>query len=186
MKSTTSLANKILLPINILITSFGIINFGKDLIPGLIKWGNFFLFFLDIFKKIRNFFLYPLNYVISLFNYELYELFKTYLFLGFIFFFTYNSSYKKICHHHSETSIMRLIIGPNRFRIFLIILFSIFFWPLRILELLKHYYEKGYERQHNVYTLWGKYLFWIFFTVTLFIFLNFWLSDTIDEIFNIN
>ena len=152
--------NNILFPLNVLMAAFGFLNFGKDLLPGLINWGKFILSALDFFKIIRNFFLYPLSYLISIFNLEMTEWFKTYLFLGLLTFNTYNYSYRKICGHSSNTSLLRIIIGPQRFKILLFIFYHFLFWPLHIFELIEHYCKKGYEKKENVLTLWGKYIFW--------------------------
>ena len=175
--------NKILFPFNVVMTAFGFINFGKDLIPGLIKWSEFLLLALSFFKTIRNFILLPLTGLITLFHFELHEWFKTYLFLGILSFNTYNYSYRKICGHFSSSSIITLVLGPQRFRIFLIILYKIFLWPIHIISLIKHYYEKGYLREHNVYTLWGKYIFWVFFSIIVIVFLNWTFTTFLDEIF---
>ena len=174
--------NKILFPFNVLMTAFGFINFGKDLVPGLIKWSEFILKALDFFKIIRNFILFPVAGFISIFNFEMQDWFKTYFFLGILSYNTYNYSYKKICGHFSSSSIITLIFGPERLKVFLVILYNLFLWPLHIFALITHYYEKGYKRQHNVYTLWGKYIFWVFFSIILIVFLNWTYLTFIDEL----
>lgn len=176
--------NKILFPINVLMSAIGFINFGKDLFPSLIKWSQFILNALDFFKIIRDVILYPISGLISLFNFELYDWFKTYLFLGILSYNTYNFSHRKICGGFSQSSLVYLIIGPQRLRVFLSILFMILLWPLHIISLLQHYYDKGYKREHNVYTLWGKYIFWVFFSILAIVFINWTFTTFVDEIFN--
>jgi len=175
--------NKILFPFNVLMTAFGFINFGKDLLPGLVKWSEFILMFLEFFKKIRDFILFPLTGFISLFHIELLEWFKSYLFIGLLTFNTYNFSYKVICGHLSNSSILRLVFGPDRIKTLFSILYTFLLWPIHLLSLAKHYYDKGYERKHNVYTLWGKYIFWVFFTVIGIVFINWTFKTFLDELF---
>ena len=131
--------NKILFPINVLMTAFGFINFGKDLLPGLVKWSEFILMFIGFFKKIRDFILFPLIGFISLFHFELLEWFKTYLFIGLLTLNTYNFSYKDICGHLSNSSILRLLFGPSRIKTLLTILYTLLLWPIHLLSLVKHY-----------------------------------------------
>lgn len=176
--------NKILFPFNVLMSAFAFINFGKDLVPGLIKWSEFILKALLFFKIVRDFILLPLIGFISLFKYELHEWFRTYLFLGILSYNTYNYSYRKICGHYSSSSIITLVFGPQRFKVFLIILYTIFLWPFHIFSLFQHYYKKGYKREHNVNTLWGKYILWVFLTIILIVFLNWTFITFIDEIYN--
>ena len=162
----------------------GFINFGKDLLPGLIKWSQFILKTLEFFKVIRDFVLYPISSIVHLFNFELHEWFRTYLFLGLLSYNTYNFSYRKICGHFSSSSLIRLSLGPERIKVFLIILYTIILWPIHIFTLFKHYYEKGYQTKHNVYTLWGKYIFWVFFAIIAIVFVNWTFVNFVDEIFN--
>lgn len=175
---------KILSVINIVITSIGIINFGRDLVPGLIKWSEFILNALYFFKSLRDLILYPLIEILSIFNYNLYDWFKTYLFIGILSYNTYNLSYRKICGDFSSSSIIRLLTGPERIRIFLLILYVILFWPIHMISLLQHLYKRGLKRKHNVYTLWSKYIAWVGITIVIIVFLNWTFVTFIEELFN--
>jgi hypothetical protein len=164
-------------------TAIGFINFGDDIFPALIKWVDFIKLALDFVKKIRDFFLYPITFPIDkLFNLELLEWYKSYLFIGFLFLSTFNFSYNKICGSPSSTSFLRLCFGEQRWRIALMILLRIFAWPIFIFELISHYIKGEYKRKkHNVYTLWGKYLFWVIISTLLIIFLNWiWIRFSVN------
>ncbi len=154
-------------------TAIGLINFGDDIFPALVKWGDFIKFGLDFVAKIRDIMLIPLTFPIDkIFGLELLDWYKSYLFIGLLFLSTFNFSYKKICRHSSSSSMISLCFGEQRWRIVLMILVRIFVWPIFIFELIRHYIQGHHKRKHNVYTLWGEYLFWVTITTLLIIFLN--------------
>ncbi len=163
-------------------TAIGLINFGDDIFPAIVKWADFIKFGLELVKKIRDFFLFPITFPIDkLFDLELLEWYKSYLFIGFLFLSTFNFSYKKICGGFSSSSFIMLCFGKQRWRIALMILLRIFVWPIFIFELISHYIKGDYKRKHNVYTLWGKYLFWVLITTILIVFLNWiWIRFSIN------
>lgn len=154
-------------------TAIGLINLGKDLFPALIKWNEFFLFFMEKVRWIRDVILLPITFPLKeLFNLVLLDWWKSYLFIGFLLFNTYNTSYAIICGHLSTSSPIKLLLGPERLKIVGIILYRIVLWPLALFELIVHYVKKGYKRKHNVITLWGKFVFYLIVTVGVIIFLN--------------
>ncbi|SEA38950.1 hypothetical protein SAMN04487990_1122 [Bizionia paragorgiae] len=154
-------------------TAFGLINFGDDIFPAFVKWVDFIKYGLDFVAKIRDIVLIPLTFPIDkLFGLELLDWYKSYLFIGLLFLNTFNFSYKKICGHFSSSSMITLCFGEQKWRVALMILLRIFVWPIFILELIRHYMHGHHKRKHNVYTLWGKYLFWVDITTLLIIFLN--------------
>jgi len=171
--------NKILFPFNVLMTAIGLINLGKDIYPAFIKWNEFIHYFLDIVKHIRNFILLPFSIPIGWFDFVMLDWFKSYLFLGLLTYNTYNMSHRVICGSRSHASLINLIIEKDKIRVFLHILVSILLWPILTFDLVKHYYEGKYTNTKNVYTLWGKYIFWVLITAVLLIFLN-WIVNQIN------
>lgn len=170
--------NKILFPFNILMTAIGLINLGKDIYPAFVKWNQFIHYFLDTVRHIRNFILLPLSISIEWFDFIMLDWFKSYLFLGLLTYNTYNISHQAICGERSHATLINLIIGKDKIRVFLHILVSIFLWPVLSYDLVKHYYEGNYNNKKNVYTLWGKYIFWVLVTTFFLIFLN-WIVNQI-------
>jgi len=154
-------------------TAVGLINLGSDIFPTFVKWSEFFLFLMDKVRWIRDLVLLPIVYPMKeLFNLVLLDWWKSYLFIGFLLFNTYNSSYAIICGHLSFSSPLRLFFGPERFKALGHIIFRILLWPLTLIGLLIHYFTKGYKKEHNVYTLWGKFVFYLVVTIVVLIFLN--------------
>ncbi|HCE55607.1 MAG TPA: hypothetical protein DER05_11695 [Lutibacter sp.] len=162
-------------------TAIGIINFGDDIFPSLIKWINFFDFTLEFVKHIRDFILIPITYPIrQIFNLILLNWYKSYLFIGLLFLNTFNFSHSKICKSPSTSSLIMLCFGKERWKVALMILLRVFLWPIFIYELISHYIKGHYKRKHNVYTLWGKYIFWVTITTIIMIFLNWiWIKFSI-------
>lgn len=171
--------NKILFPFNVLMTAIGLINLGKDIYPAFIKWNEFIHYFLEAVKHFRNIVLLPFSLPLGWFDFAMLDSFKSYLFLGLLTYNTYNISHRVICGARSHASLINLVIEKDRIRVFLHILVSIFLWPLLTFDLVKHYYEGNYTKKKNVYTLWGKYIFWVLITALLLIFLN-WIINQIN------
>ena len=169
---------KIFNVLNILMTAIGLINLGKDIYPAFIKWNDFIHYLIDVVKHLRNLILLPISLPLEWIDIIMLDWYKSYLFLGFLTYNTYNISHRIICGARSHASLINLIIEKDRIRIFLHILVSIFLWPLLTVDLVKHYYEGKYYNKNNVYTLWGKYIFGVIVTTVLLIFLN-WIINQI-------
>ncbi|MBP6756045.1 MAG: hypothetical protein KA210_07845 [Bacteroidia bacterium] len=170
---------KIFNVLNILMAAIGVINLGKDIYPAFIKWSEFMYYLLDVVKHFRNLVLLPISLPLEWIDIIMLDWFKSYLFLGFLAYNTYNISHRVICGARSHASLINLIIEKDRIRIFLHILVSIFLWPILTFDLVKHYYEGKYDNKNNVYTLWGKYIFGVIFATVLLIFLN-WIINQIN------
>jgi len=164
--------NKILFPLNVLMTAIGLVNLGKDIFPAFIKWNEFVIYALDFVKAIRDFVLIPISFPLHLFNLDLFGWFKSYLFIGLLTYNTYNFSHRIICKSVSHASLRNLIFGKDRIRVFLHILITIILWPIFTFELVKFYAEGKQINKNNVYTLWGKYIFWVIISTILLMFTN--------------
>lgn len=162
------------------ITVIYFIQLGNDLLPNAIKWFDFIVYLLDWFGKIRDMIFYPLMYLFSWINLPFPPWVRTYLLLGFIFYFTYNTSYLRICGHPSKTSITGLIIYDEKINNMKMILSRILLWPMSILELIDHYYKKRYTNEINVTTEWGKYVIRSLLFAVIIAFINYLINDVIN------
>ncbi len=169
---------KIFNVLNILMTAISLINLGKEIYPAVIKWSEFLYYLLDVVKHFRNFILLPISLPLQWIDIIMLDWFKSYLFLGFLTYNTYNISHRVICGARSHDSLINLIIEKERIKIFIHILVSILLWPILTFDLIKHYYEGKYDNKNNVYTLWGKYIFGVIVATFLLIFLN-WVINQI-------
>lgn len=170
--------NKIFFPFNVLMAAISFINLGNDIYPAFIKWNQFFQYFLDSIRYLRNFILLPFTIPLGWFDFVMFDWFKSYLFLGLLTYNTYNFSHRVVCGVRSHATFVNLIIEKDKLRVFLHILASILLWPFLTFDLVKHYYEGNYSNKKNVYTLWGKYIFWVLFTTFILVFVN-WISNEI-------
>ncbi len=160
---------------NLLMTAIGVITFGEDILPSLIKWNDFFVFLIEKIRWIRDLVLLPITYPLrEFFNLILFDWWKSYLFIGFLLLNTYNSSYTIICGHFSKSSYMSLLLDNFSLKLKTLyhILYRILLWPIVLVDLIKHYIDKGYEREHNVYTLWGKFIYYLGITILVLLFVN--------------
>lgn len=173
MEKQKSITDRFLMGIYKGLSALGLIKLTDDLIPTLIKWMDFFRYFLDLFRSVRDLFLFPVLYVISLFKTTVPEWMKTYVFLGVIFLLSYNRSYRKICGHPSESSLIRFIQSGFQGGTARQMLFWIFLWPIKIVGLLQHYTQKEKRELHHVQTRWGKDLLTSLILAFFLVFLNY-------------
>lgn len=167
-------------------TAIGLLNLVDDISPSLINFSFLIEIFLDGFVWIRDIILKPLTYpLLMIFDFNLPDWLRTYIFLGAISWNAYNMAYLKICGFFSYSSpidfFFTLIFAKEPFvskikRFLLSISIELFLWPYQFILLIWFHVKKEHKQKtYNVYTEWGKYLMIAMKLVLLILIINFFI-----------
>ena len=159
--------NKILLPLNILMGAIGLINLADDIVPAFLTFTEFFSLVLEYYENTRDVMFRPFAAFLGLFDLELLEWYKNYLFMGVFFAGTYFSSSPAILEDPSINKKIQyyIIIG----------FLMIHIWPIVSAMMALDWTARKMTKtkaESKIFGKWRTNLMWLTFIAILIIFIN--------------